>query len=128
MMQRSSWVLAGLCAASLALSGCAALLVGAGVAGGYAISKDAVSNHFDLPLSQVYRVSRSVAGETGLITLEDEHRGLIKATVEGAKVTITVTKVTDRTVKLQVKARNDLMMPAVDVAQAVYNKIFDRLQ
>jgi len=128
MKRKSSVVLAGMCAASMALSGCAALLVGAGVAGGYAISKDAVSNHFDLPMSQVYRASRDVATETGLITLEDEHRGLIKATIEGAKVTISVTKVSDRTVKLKVKARNDLMMPAIDVAQAVYNKIFDRLQ
>jgi len=126
---RRGWsvVLAGICAGSLALGGCAAILVGAGMAGGYAISKDSVSNHFDLPRNDVYRAARAVAAESGLITLEDEHRGLIKATVEGAKVTIEVSKVSDHTVKLKVKARNDLMMPAIDVAQAIYNKIFERL-
>ena len=113
--------------AALQLSGCAALLVSAGAAGGYAISKDSVKNHFDLPASQVFRASRDVISQMGLVTTEDQRRGLIKAQVEGANVTITVKPVSEKTVELKVKARNDLLMPKIDVAQSIYNKIAERL-
>jgi hypothetical protein len=112
---------------ALPLSGCAAVLVGAGAAGGYAISKDSVRNHFDLSSSHVFRVSRDVVREMGLVTTEDERHGLIKAQVEGANVTITVKPVSEKTVELKVKARNDLLMPKIDVAQSVYNKIAEKL-
>jgi len=115
-------------AASVMLSGCAALLLGAGAAGGYAISKDSVKNHFDLPMSHVFQVSREVVENQGLILLEDARRGLIKAEVAGANVTVTVKPVSPRTVELQVKARSDVLLPKIEVAQAVYNKIFERLQ
>jgi hypothetical protein len=115
-------------AASTMLSGCAVLLVGAGAAGGYAISRDSVKNHFDLPMSHVFQVSREVVESQGLITLEDARRGLIKAEVAGANVTVTVKSVSPRTVELKVRARNDVLLPKIEVAQAVYNKIFERLQ
>ena len=115
------------CAMSLMLSGCAVLLVGAGAAGGYAISKDFIKNDFDLSVDHVYRVSQQVAGEVGLITVDDERHGLIKAVVEGANVTITVKRVSTKTVELRVKARNDLLLPKIDIAQTVYNKIIERL-
>jgi len=116
-----------LCGGSIALSGCAVLLVGAGAAGGYAISRDSIKNHFELPMEQVFQVSRDVAEEQGLITVEDDKRGLIKATVEGANVTITVKRISTKTVELRVKARNDLLLPKIDVAQSVYNRIVERL-
>lgn len=109
------------------LSGCAVLLLGAGAAGGYAISKDSITNHYDLSSTVVYQAAREVIGEEGLVTLEDEHRGLIKAEVLDANVTIQVRKVSDRTTQLQVKARNDLLLPKIDIAQNVYNKIDRRL-
>lgn len=111
----------------LVLSGCAPLLIGAGVAGGYAISKDSIKNYFDLPSSQVFQASRGAIGEIGLVTVEDERRGLIKAVVEGANVTITVKRISERSVELKVRARNDLLMPKIDVAQTVYNRILARL-
>ena len=118
-------VLSGaLCAAS----GCALLLVGAGAAGGYAISKDSVKNNFDLPPSHVYRVSRDVLEEEGIVTTGDEDHGLLKGTVAGATVTITVKPLTRKTVELKVKARDtSLLLPKVDVAQAIYTKILERL-
>ena len=111
----------------VALSGCAAVLLGAGAAGGYAISKDSITNGFDLPPSHVYHVSREVIGELGLVTVEDERRGLMKAVVQGAKVTITVKPISEKTVELKVKARNALLFPKIDVAQTVYNQIIQRL-
>lgn len=115
------------CAVSTMLSGCAVLLVGAGAAGGYAVSRDSIKNHFDLPMDHVYRISQQVASEVGLVTVEDGRRGLIKATVEGANITITVRQVSSKTVELKVKARNDLWLPKIDVAQTIYNRIAERL-
>ena len=120
--------LTGLGLAAVMLSGCAALLLGAGAAGGYAISKDSVKNDFDLSRSQVYRVSRDVVNQLGLITLEDERHGLLKATVEGVTVTVTVKPMTRKTVEVTVAARNNLLLPEIGVAQSVYTKILERLK
>ena len=111
----------------IVLSGCAALLIGAGAAGGYAISRDSITNHFDLPMSHVFRVSREAVSDVGLITVEDERRGFIKALVEGANVTVTVKPVSEKTVELKVKARNNLFLPKIDIAQTVYNRIIEGL-
>jgi len=121
------WLVTALASVSLAMSGCALLLVGAGAAGGYAISKDSVKNTYDLSHAFVYQQSLVVAKEMGLVTVEDHTHGLIRAKVQDANVTITVKQLTKRTVELRVKARNALLMPEVDVAQAVYNKINERL-
>jgi len=113
--------------ASLLVSGCALLLVGAGAAGGYAISKDSVKNVFDLPKEHVYDQSLAVVKEMGMVTLEDPRHGLIKAEVQDVNVTITIKQLTKRTVELKVRARNHLWMPKVDVAQEIYSKIIERL-
>ncbi len=114
-------------AVALGLSGCALMLVSAGAAGGYAVSRDSIKNYFDMPVSQVYRASREVIGEMGLVTMEDQRRGRIKATVLGDEVTVTVTPISEKTVELKVKARKNFLIPAIDTAQAVHNKIRERL-
>jgi len=111
---------------AVGLSGCAALLVGAGAAGGYAVGRDSITNHFDLSQGHVYGVSRSVVKQMGLVTMEDERRGRFQADVDGATVTVTVTPVSEKTVKLKVKARK-FLMPKLSVAQDVYNRILERL-
>lgn len=115
-------------AGSLALSGCPVVLVGAGVAGGYAISEDSVKSHFDLSQGRVFDRSLKVLKEMGQVTEQDEKNGLIKGKVKDVDVTVTVQPVTKKTVELEVKARNKFKMPAVDVAQEVYNKIDERLK
>ena len=113
--------------AALSLSGCAVLLVGAGAAGGYAVSKDSVKNNFDLPAGEVFRASRDVVRAAGLMTTEDEGHGTLKAVVEGATVTVTVKPISKRTVELKVKARDNLLIPKIDIAQGLYTKILERL-
>jgi hypothetical protein len=113
---------------SLGVSGCAAALVGAGAAGGFALGKDSVKNHFDLPQEHVYRQSLAVAKQLGLVTLEDETHGKIQMTVDSTTVTITVKPLTKKTVELKVKARDKFLMPKVDVAQDVYNEMAEHLQ
>ena len=114
-----------LAVASLGLNGCALLLISAGAAGGYAISKDSVKNDFDLPQDRVFHQSLAVAKSMGHVTVEDRAHGIIRANINDAIVTITVKQLTKKTVELKVKARN--VMPKVEVAQEVYNKISQRL-
>lgn len=111
----------------LAASGCAPVLIGAGAVGGYLISKDSIQNSFDLPLAQVYQASREVLEDEGLIKQADADKGRLKAVVEGTNVVVTVKQVTRRTVSLKVQARTDLFVPKIDVAQAIYTTIADRL-
>jgi hypothetical protein len=116
-----------LAVACLGLTGCPLLWLGAGVAGGYAISKDSVRNQFDLSKDVVFQRSLDVAKEMGFVTLEDRARGIIELKVQDANVKITVSQLTRKTVELRVRARNSLLMPEIDVAQAVYNKIIEKL-
>ena len=115
--------LIGLC---LGGSGCALLLVGAGAAGGYAIGKDSVKNHYDLSQDRVFRTALVVTKELGQVSEEDPAHGIIRARVGETSVTITVKPLTKKTVELKVKARKNLM-PDVDIAQQIYNKINSRL-
>ena len=115
-------------AASFALSGCPVVLVGAGVAGGYAISKDSVKNNYDLPKNRVYGSGLAVLKEMGQVTSEDKKNGVLEGKIKETDVTVTVKPLTRKTVELKVKARNQIKMPAVEVAQEVYNKIDERLK
>lgn len=126
-MRRSRPYALALMVSSLGISGCALLLVGAGAAGGYAISKDSVKNVFDLPKEHVYDQSVAVVKEMGVVKLEDRIHGLIKGEVQEVNVTITIKPLTHKTVELKVRGRNHVWMPKVDVAQEVYTKIMERL-
>ncbi len=126
-MRRHSRMACLLALAVCLTSGCAAALVGAGVAGGYAISKDSVRNTFDRSKSEVYAHSLAVAEDAGFVTSDDASHGVIKLKIQNTNVTITVKQLTRKTVELKVSARNTLLMPEIDVAQEVYNKIFARL-
>lgn len=112
--------------ACLGLSGCAVFLVGAGAAGGYALSKDSVKNNFDLPRERVFSRGLDVAKQMGTVTLEDRKNGIIEAEIEGAVVKITVKQVTRESVELKVKARDKFLVPKVEVAQKVYTKMIEK--
>ena len=119
-------LITGLLGLGLGFSGCALLLVGAGAAGGYAVSKDSVKNHYERSKDYVYQQSLAVAREMGRVTLDDRQQGIVKARINEVNVTITVKGLTPQTVELKVKARG-AVMPKIEVAQEVYNKINSRL-
>ena len=121
------WVVGVVAASALGLSGCPALLLGAGVAGGYAISQDSVRNQFDLPKSQIYQRALTVSKQLGFVTLEDEPHGRISLKIQSTKVSIEVNPLTRHAVELKVSGRNEFLMPDVQTAQAVYNKIIEGL-
>lgn len=58
---------------------------------------------------QAYKVSLGVINEIGKIKKEDAEQGLIGAVVEGSDVTVKITPVDNKTVKLKVSARKFLL-------------------
>ena len=126
-MNHKDALVVALIASSLGLSGCPVVLVGAGAAGGYALSKDSAKSNFDLPKDRIYKRSLDVVKEMGQVTMEDEKHGLIKASITDVNVTITVKQLTKKTVELKVKARDKFLVPKVALAQEVYTKIIEKL-
>ncbi len=126
-MSVKTWVRWAAAWALAVSAGCAPLLVGAGALGGYAISQDSVRNQFDMSQERLYARSLEVAKQMGFVTAEDARHGTIEVKIQDTNVKITVTPLTKKSVELKVKARNTLLMPEINIAQSVYNKIIEKL-
>ena len=119
----------GLIACLFTFSGCALFLVGAGVGGGLAISKDTIEGHFDRRFDDVWKASRQALMDQGFIRLEDKMHGRIDGEVRKSEVKIEITQVSERTVRVNVKARKSYkLVPDLDLANDLYNKIFSKLK
>ena len=114
---------------SLVLSGCAAVLVGAGAAGGYAIGPDYVQGETDKDFSGIYNSALDVAGIMGVIQSKYSSPavGKIRAKVENSSLEISIERLTRHTLRLKVKSRKNLM-PNIALAQKVYNNILQRVR
>lgn len=106
----------------LTLNGCAAVLIGTGVAGAIVVSKDEVSTYIDSDMHSVWARSFEVLKEMGSITDTDKKAGVIKALVNDSKVICIMEEVTNKTVKLRVKARKNLL-PNTGLAHTIATKI-----
>jgi hypothetical protein len=84
-------------------------------------------DHLDYPPDAVYREALTVVKQMGEITLEAPKQRMIQAKIDRVSVKVTVRPLTERTVELRIRARNQWLMPRVDVAQRVYGKIKERL-
>ena len=119
----------GLISCLFFFSGCALFLVGAGVGGGIAVSRDTVEGHFDKSMDQVWKASREVMMQEGFIRLEDKVRGRIEGEAEKSEVKIEISQVSERTVRVRVKARKSYkLVPNIDLANKIYNQIFKKLE
>ena len=100
------------------------MLVGAGAAGGYAAGKDYIQGESDKNFESVYNSAVNVAGILGVIESQFSNPSLakIKARVEGSNLEINIERLTRQTLRLKVKSRKNLM-PNIELAQNVYNKI-----
>ena len=109
------------------LSGCAAMLVGAGAAGGYAIGKDYIQGESDKNFESVYNSAVNIAGILGVIQSQFSNPSLakIKARVESGTLEINIERLTRQTLRLKVKSRKNLM-PNIELAQKVYSKILQQ--
>lgn len=112
---------------SLSLCGCVMMLVGAGAAGGYAMGKDYIYGETDKNFDSVYGAAVEITEIMG--SAESKFRnpsiGKIRARVENSSLEIVVERLTRSTVRLKVKSRKNLM-PNIELAQKVYNKILQQ--
>ncbi|MBU2541334.1 MAG: DUF3568 family protein [Candidatus Omnitrophica bacterium] len=111
----------------LLLTGCSVALVGAGAAGTLVVSADGVTSYFDTDVSGLWQVAFNVLEESGDILKSSKASASIQAKVSGSLVRVRVEEVTDKTVKLTVKARKNLL-PKVELAHDITNKISERLR
>jgi hypothetical protein len=108
------------CASSL--YGCAAVLVGAGVAGGIAISEDTAKLETDSTFDRSWKVTYDVLRSMGAITKQDRESGKIEAVIQDSKVEAKIIPLTSRTTQVQIKARKN-MLPNMDLAMRIINRI-----
>ena len=119
---------AGLIGSLVLSSGCALFLVGAGVAGGVAISEDEIEGLMEKKMDRVWKASREVIMQEGFIRLEDRAHGQIEGEVRKSEVKIALDALTEKTIRLRVKARKAYkLVPDLELANELYNKIIHKL-
>ena len=112
-----------LCLLSLSLHGCIYLVVGGvGALGGYVVSPDTVEGVMSGDFTEVWDRTMEVVSVMGVIQEQNEPGGIIIASIQGNRVTITLYSVSNSMVKMSVKARK-AFLPRIRVAQDVYVKI-----
>ena len=102
--------------------GCALFLIGGGVAGGIAISKDTAKLEVDSSFDHAWDAAYSIVDTRGLITLEDKRGGRIESKIDNSSVVVKIKRITGKAVRISVSARKNLL-PNIDLAVEILNKI-----
>lgn len=108
------------------LSGCVAVLVGAGVAGGIAASQDKGQLQVDCNFDRAFKTTHVALDRMGIINSEDKSSGSIEATLQESHVIARVVSVTAHSTRIEIKARKNLL-PNIDLANKIINDINNRL-
>ncbi len=112
----------------VSLTGCVYVVVGTvGALGGYIVSPDTVEGVASHEKVKVWDAAIEIASVMGWIENQNEVNSVIKAKINGARVTITITSINDSTTKVTVKSRK-VFLPKVSLAQDVFVKIMSRLK
>ena len=112
---------------AVCLSGCIYLAIGGvGALGGYIVSPDTVEGLAESSAGQVFDTAVEIVSIMGLIESKNEAGGVIKASINGAGVTVMIVEMSSSSVKLSVKARKHYL-PKISLAQDVFVKIMSRV-
>lgn len=108
----------------MALNSCVYLVVGGlGAVGGYAISPDTVEGIFsNRKPSEIWEATEDVIGVMGLIEERSEAAGMMICKIQGAKVTVTITRMSESAVKMTVKSRR-AMFPRIKLSEEIFLKV-----
>lgn len=109
-------------ASMLTAYGCAAVLIGAGVAGGVAISEDTAKLEVDTSYNRAWSVTYDTIKKMGAINSQDKDSGKIEANVQDTKIEAKVLPLTPQAVRIEIKARKNLL-PNMDLAMTIINRI-----
>lgn len=107
-------------------SGCVAIILGAGVAGGIAISQDTIRLQSNTNRDRAYNVTRQTLDRLGIINKEDQKTDTMEATVEDSHVVARIIPVTKNSMRIEIKVRKN-MLPNMDLASKIVNDINGRL-
>ncbi len=110
----------------LVLNGCAAVLIGGAAVGTIVVAQGFAVTTIDASYQDAWKASSDQMKAVGKITKTLEKLGEIKGMVEGHKVRIKITKLTERTLDIKVSAHKHLL-PNTDLAQEILSGIMDRL-
>jgi len=109
------------------VSGCVVLIAtSVGAVGGYAITRDTIQGEYDVGLRDAFRASKEVCGMLGTVVADSASLGEVQATVDQARVTVTLTQLTREAIRIKVKARRGLF-PRLGTAERVFTKIVSQL-
>jgi hypothetical protein len=123
----SKYFLAIVLMASVMCSGCIYIVVGGiGAVGGYIVSPDTVEGITENDKELVWATAAKMISLMGLVQEENKDGGILVASVNGAKVVVTVVPLSPTTTKVIVKARK-AYLPRIALAQDIFVKIMDRL-
>ena len=113
---------------ALCLQGCAALLIGtAGVIGGVAISEDTVQSDMDATFDQVWNNTlNEIEKMGGTVKLKEKFRGVIEARARSSNIRIELERITDKTIRIRVKARKNYL-PNIKLAHELSARIIKKL-
>ncbi len=106
-------------------TGCAAVLIGAGVAGGIAISDDTVKTNVDTSFNSVWTNTVATLKNMGTVILEDKNHGKAEAMIEDSHAWINVKKLTEKATEIKIKVRKNLL-PNIDLAHKISVNIVEK--
>lgn len=127
MKKRIITGLVSVCLLCLSVSGCVWMVLGVGVAGGYAISKDTIAGELDKDYDSIWTAAEKVCSIMGTVKNKDRTKGFIDVDVDKAKVSINIERLTPETLRLKVSARK-YMMPNIALAQKIFVKINQQIE
>ena len=111
----------------MSLTGCVYLVIGGiGALGGYVVSPDTVEGVSNNEVASVWDAATHVIPIMGTISEQQQEGGMIIARINGAKVTVTISSLSQSSTKLTVKARK-AFLPKITIAQDVFVKIMTNL-
>lgn len=108
-------------------SGCAPILIGgAAIGGAIVIAQDSATTSVDMNFRHVWSVANAQMRKLGEVEKSFQKLGEIKGKVEGAHVTVKISRLTEKTVDITVTARKNLL-PDTTLAQAILTSILRNL-
>lgn len=114
---------------SMIQSGCAIFLLGAGAAGGYAVSKDEIEGHTDVSMNKVWNAMVDTVASEGSVVLKDQDHSQLEAIVRESEVKANLVQITPKTVQVRIKARKVKgLFPDIKLAQELYTKLIKRIE
>jgi hypothetical protein len=109
-------------------TGCAAVLIGAGVVGGMELSSDSAKTARDTSFDAAYSAAFRTIQDMGTITMENKYSGRIEAEVRDSKIKAQISRVSRKTVAIKITARKkNTLLPNVNLAQEILNNVVQKL-